>query len=51
MLGDIPLGVSADVVMNYFHKIYNNISQQAVITALNQGEDTGDVHSRRSPNK
>lgn len=51
VLGDIPLGVSADVVMNYFQKIYNNISQQAVITALNQGEDTGDVHPRRSPNK
>ncbi len=39
VLGPVSLGASADIVMNYFHKIYQNISQQAVITALNQGED------------
>ena len=39
VLGDIPFGSSASFVMNYFQKIYQNISQQAVMTALNQGED------------
>ncbi|NES08086.1 MAG: hypothetical protein F6K22_38105 [Okeania sp. SIO2F4] len=42
VLGQIPLGASADIVMNSFQKIYQNISQQAVITALNQGEDEYD---------
>lgn len=39
VLGPIPLGASADIVMDYLKKIYQNISQQAVMTALNQGED------------
>ncbi len=51
VLGDIPLGSSADIVMNYFQKIYQNISQQAVMTALNQGEDTGGFDTRRSQKK
>ncbi|MGB3513188.1 MAG: SWIM zinc finger family protein [Microcoleaceae cyanobacterium] len=38
VLGPIPLGASADIVMDYLHKIYQNISQQAAIKALNQGE-------------
>ena len=42
VLGQIPLGASTDIVMNYFQKIYQNISQQAAITALNQGEDKYD---------
>lgn len=39
VLGPIPLGASADIVMDYLKKIYQNISQQAVITALKQGEE------------
>ena len=39
VLGQIPLGLSSDIIMDYFHKIYQQISQQAVITALNQGEN------------
>lgn len=39
VLGPIPLGASADIVMDYLQKIYQNISQQAAIKALNQGED------------
>ncbi len=39
VLGPIPLGASADIIMDYLNKIYQNISQQAVIKALNQGED------------
>lgn len=39
VLGQIPLGSSSDIIMDYFHKIYQQISQQAVITALNQGEN------------
>ncbi len=35
VLGPMPLGASADIAMDYFQKIYQNISQQAVITALN----------------
>ena len=42
VLGQIPLGGAADIVMVFFQKIYQNISQQAVITALNQGEDKYD---------
>ncbi|MEB3339237.1 SWIM zinc finger family protein [Okeania sp.] len=42
VLGKISLGASTDIVMDYFQKIYQNISQQAVITALKQGEDEGD---------
>ncbi|OZH54232.1 SWIM Zn-finger protein [Hydrocoleum sp. CS-953] len=42
VLGHIPLGASADIVMNYFQKIYQNVSQQAAIKALNQGEDEYD---------
>ncbi len=42
VLGQIPLGTSTDIVMNSFQKIYQNISQQAVIIALNQGEDKYD---------
>lgn len=51
VLGDIPLGSSADIVMNYFQKIYQNISQKAVMTALNQGEDAGGFDTRRSQKK
>ncbi len=42
VLGQIPLGQSTDIVMDSFHKIYQNISQQAVITALKQGADESD---------
>ncbi len=42
VLGQIPLGASTDIVMDSFQKIYQNISQQAVIIALNQGEDEYD---------
>ncbi|NEQ39705.1 MAG: hypothetical protein F6K40_27015 [Okeania sp. SIO3I5] len=42
VLGQIPLGASADIVMDSFQKIYQNISQEAVIIALNQGEDKHD---------
>ena len=42
VLGQIPLGASTDIVMDSFHKIYQNISQQAVITALKQGADESD---------
>ncbi|NES68425.1 MAG: hypothetical protein F6K24_25920 [Okeania sp. SIO2D1] len=40
VLGPLPLGKSADTIKDYFKKVYQNISQQAVITALNQGEDS-----------
>ncbi|NEO56642.1 MAG: hypothetical protein F6K54_28350 [Okeania sp. SIO3B5] len=39
VLGPLPLGTSANIIEDYFKKIYQNISQQAVITALNQGQD------------
>lgn len=39
VLGPIPLGTSANIVMDYLKQIYQNISQQAVIKALNQGKD------------
>ena len=37
VLGPLPLGTSVDTINDYFKKIYQNISQQAVITSLNQG--------------
>jgi len=39
VLGQIPLGSSTDIVMDSFQKIYQNISQQAAIKALNQEGD------------
>ena len=39
VLGPLPLDTSANIIEDYFKKIYQNISQQAVITALNQGQD------------
>ncbi|MEM1169218.1 MAG: hypothetical protein AAGJ08_09145 [Cyanobacteria bacterium P01_H01_bin.35] len=42
VLGQIPLGASTDIVMDSFQKIYQNISHQAVITALNQGKNEYD---------
>ncbi|MGK7918502.1 MAG: hypothetical protein AB4080_00630 [Trichodesmium sp.] len=39
VLGQIPLGASSDIIMDYLNKIYQQISQQAVITAINQGEN------------
>lgn len=45
VLGNIPLPVdqtgknSADLVMNYLRQIYRDVSQQAVMTALRQGDE------------
>ncbi|MDY7007480.1 MAG: hypothetical protein SWX82_27000 [Cyanobacteriota bacterium] len=44
VLGPIPLGTSADTIKDYFKQIYQNISQQAVITALNQGRDNSRIN-------
>ncbi|NEQ76381.1 MAG: hypothetical protein F6K23_27095 [Okeania sp. SIO2C9] len=45
VLGPLPLGKSADTIKDYFKKVYQNISQQAVITALNQGEDSSTINN------
>ncbi|NEN87831.1 MAG: hypothetical protein F6K48_02415 [Okeania sp. SIO3H1] len=45
VLGPLPLSTSADTIEDYFKKIYQNISQQAVITALNQGQDNSRINN------
>ncbi|NET43414.1 SWIM zinc finger family protein [Okeania sp. SIO2B3] len=45
VLGPLPLSTSADTIEDYFKKIYQNISQQAVITALNQGQDNSKINN------
>ncbi|NET25526.1 SWIM zinc finger family protein [Okeania sp. SIO1I7] len=45
VLGPLPLSTSADTIEDYFQKIYQNISQQAVITALNQGQDNSKINN------